>query len=107
MKTRRSFLAAVASGGVALSLASAEPAAAQSSSGSAAPSSSAKPPSAAALAAAVSMRAFDAGLSDAEVAAIAAGIDANRAGAQLNPKKKPLKNETGPDVHFAVRGDEA
>jgi len=106
MKTRRSFLAAVASGGVALSLASAEPAAAQSSPAPA-PSSSVTPPSAAALAAAVSMRAFDAGLSDAEVAAIAAGIDANRAGAQLNPKKKPLKNETGPDVHFAVRGDEA
>lgn len=53
------------------------------------------------------MRAFDPALTDTEVAAIAAGIDANRAGAQLNPKKKRLKNETGPAVHFAVGGDEA
>jgi hypothetical protein len=55
---------------------------------------------------AASMRAFDSALSDAEVAAIAAGIDANRAGALLNPKKKRLKNDVGPDVHFAVLGDE-
>lgn len=106
MKSRRSFLAAVASGGVALSLANPEPALAQSSP-SPAPASSAKPPSAAALAAATGMRAFDSGLSDAEVAAIAAGIDANRSGGQLNPKKKRLRNDVGPGVHFAVTGEEA
>jgi hypothetical protein len=102
MKKRRSFLAAVASGAVGLSLAALEPVSAQSSP-SPAPSGSAKPPSAAALAAAQAMRGFDPALTDVEIAAIATGIDANReAAAVLDPKKRRLTNADEPVLHFAA-----
>lgn len=101
MKNRRSFLAAVASGGAALSLA--KPSVAAGPSPSASPAASAKPPSAPATAFALSMRRFDATLSDAELQTIAKAIDVNNAAAQvLNPKKKRLPNALAPAVRFAV-----
>lgn len=105
MKNRRSFLAAVAGGGVSLALMS-KAADAQSSapvSPSPSPSASPKPPSAAALAMAVTFRTFDAKLSNEQVTLIARGIDDNRAaGAQLNSKKKRLKNSDEPVTRFAA-----
>src|SRR5271156_2912479 len=102
MKSRRSFLTTVASGGVGLSLAKIEVAAAQSTPAPS-PSASEKPPSAAALSTAAAMRAFDPQLTDADVTAIARGIDENRtAGARLNAKKKRLKNGDEPALRFAV-----
>jgi hypothetical protein len=107
MKKRRSFLAAVASGAVGLSLAALEPAGAQPSP-SPVPTGSAKPPSAAALAAAAAMRSFDPALTDVEIAAIATGIDATReTAAVLNPKKKRLTNADEPVLHFAARASDA
>jgi hypothetical protein len=54
-------------------------------------------PSPAALALALEMRAFDATLSDAQVDAIARGIDEARAhGAELSPTKKRLRNAIEP-----------
>jgi hypothetical protein len=104
MRKRRSFLAAVASGAVGLSLSALDPGAAQTSpSPSAAPGKS----SAAALAAAAAMRAFDPGLTDVEIAAIALGIDANRSGAAvLYPKKRRLANGDEPALQFAAASDE-
>jgi hypothetical protein len=108
MKSRRSFLASVASGGAALALAKADPAAAQSASPSPAPSASGKPASAAAIAYALTMRRFDSSLSDDDVQTIAKAIDANNDGAKaLNPKNKRLKNGDAPIVRFAVAGGEA
>jgi hypothetical protein len=102
MKKRRSFLAAVASGAVGLSLAALEPAGAQTSP-SPGPSGSAKPPSSAALAAASAMRSFDPALTDVEIEAIATGIDANReSAAALDSKKKRLTNADEPVLHFAA-----
>jgi hypothetical protein len=105
MKNRRSFLAAVAGGGVSLALLS-KAADAQSAAPvrpSPSPKSTPKPPSAAALAAAVVYRRFDAKLSDEQVTLIARSIDDNRAaGAQLNPKKKRLKNSDEPVTRFAA-----
>ena len=54
------------------------------------------------------MRAFDPALTDDEVTTIARGIDADRAtAAQLNPKKKRLRNGDEPAVRFTVPADEA
>jgi hypothetical protein len=107
MKNRRSFLAAVASGGVGLALAKVDPAVAQATP-SPAPSGSDKPASfgAAALAATLRTR-FDPALTDADVQTIAKAIDANSDAAKLlNPKKKRLKNGVAPIVRFAVAGGE-
>jgi hypothetical protein len=107
MKNRRSFLAAVASGGVGLALAKADPAVAQSTPAPAA-SASDKPVSAVSAAVALSMRQFDSALSDAELQTIAKAIDANDDAAKtLNPKKKRLKNGDAPVVVFTVAGGEA
>ena len=116
MKNRRSFISAVASGGVGLTLLARNTAAAQTVPASPLPpaaspppspraSTTAKPPSAAALAVAMTMRSFDAKLTDDEIATIARGIDDNRpAGAQLNPKKKRLRNGDEPITRFAADG---
>ena len=98
MKSRRSFLAAVASGGAGMSLAALDPAAA-------APP---KPPTSQSAALATTMRArFDTALTEADVRTIAQAIDANNVAAQaLNPKKKRLKNGDAPIVRFSVSGGE-
>jgi hypothetical protein len=109
MKNRRSFLAAVASGSVGLSLVSPVPAAAQSpATPSPAPSPSGKHASFGSAAMAATMRSrFDPALTDADLQTIAKAIDANNdAAKQLNPKKKPLKNGDAPAVRFAVLGGE-
>lgn len=107
MKNRRTFLAAIASGGVGLSLLTLDPAAAQSSpAASPVPSPSDKAASfgAAALAATMRVR-FDPALTDADLQTIAKAIDANVDAAKLlNPKKKPLENGDEPAVHFAATG---
>jgi hypothetical protein len=105
MKNRRSFLAAVASGGVGIALTTTEPAVAQATPAPS-PSASAKPPSDEAAALAAAMRArFDSTLTDADVQRIAKAIDANaEAALALNPKKKRLKNGDAPAVRFAVPG---
>jgi mono/diheme cytochrome c family protein len=52
---------------------------------------------------AASMRRFDAKLSDAQIAKIAAGIaSAHAAGKALNPKKKRLKNADQPATPFSL-----
>ncbi len=49
------------------------------------------------------MRRFDAKLSDAQIAKIAAGIaSAHAAGKALNPKKKRLKNADQPATPFSL-----
>jgi stage V sporulation protein SpoVS len=97
-KSRRSFLAAVASGSAGMSLAALDPVAAATP----------KPPTSQAVALATAMRArFDADLTAADVRAIAQAIDANDVAAQtLNPKKKRLKNGDAPIVRFTVPGGE-
>jgi hypothetical protein len=108
MKNRRAFLASVASGGLGLVLVKADPAVAQSATPFPSPSASSKPASASAVATALSMRRFDAALTDDDVQTIAKAIDANNDGARaLNPKKKRLKNGDAPIVRFAVAGGEA
>lgn len=107
MKNRRSFLAAVAGGGVGFAIlskgAGAQTAAPSPPAAPPAPKPSAKPPSAAALAAATAFRAFDPQLPDETIETIARGIDDNRAaGAQLNPKGRRLKNSDEPVAHFAA-----
>jgi len=65
----------------------------------------AKRPSAAALAMAATFLRFDPELDDAEVQTIARGIDDSvKAGAVLNPKKKPLQNGDEPVTIFSVTG---
>jgi hypothetical protein len=60
-------------------------------------------PSAVALAAAATYRRFDPSLTDSEIATIAAGIDDNvKAGAVLNPARKPLRNSDEPVTRFAA-----
>jgi hypothetical protein len=107
MKNRRSFLAAVASGGVGLSLATPGAATAQSAPVPS-PSPSATPASIGSDAMAATMRTrFDPALTDADLQTIAKAIDANNDAAKLlNPKKKRLKNGDAPAVHFAVIGDD-
>jgi hypothetical protein len=104
MKSRRSFLAAAATGGVALALA--DTAVAQVTPAplaSPAATASAKVPSFGAAAIAATMREIDPALTQDQVDTIARGIDANRAAARtLNPKKKRLKNADGPAVTFAI-----
>jgi hypothetical protein len=57
---------------------------------------------------ALTMRPFDAALSDDEVQTIAKAIDANNDAARtLNPKNKRLENGDAPIVRFAVAGGEA
>lgn len=112
MADRRSFLGTVS--GIAATVllardadaqtapaASASPASASPAPG---PSASPKPASPQASAIAASMRRFDPALSDADVATVAQGIDANRAGAaRLNPRKATaLKNGDEPVTRFAV-----
>jgi hypothetical protein len=97
-KSRRSFLAAVASGGAGMSLAALDPVAAATP----------RPPSSQSEALAAGMRSgFDPTLSDADVQTIAQAIDANNVAARvLNPKKKRLKNGDAPIVRFTVPGGE-
>jgi hypothetical protein len=86
-------------------LAALESAGAQTTASSPSPAAtgSAKPPSASALATAQDMRRFDPALTDADIVAIAAGIDANRdAAGVLDPKKKRLANADEPALHFAA-----
>ncbi|GAC1414143.1 MAG: hypothetical protein NVSMB64_24340 [Candidatus Velthaea sp.] len=65
--------------------------------------STGKPPSAAAVAMAATFRSFDPALSDDQLHQIAQNIDDNRAaGAQLNPRKKPLKNSDEPVARFSA-----
>lgn len=110
MADRRSFLGAVS--GVAASVLLAAPAEGQTPPSSAAPgaplpspSASPKAPSAAAAAIAASMRRFDPQLSDADLDAIARGIDDNRRGeARLNPHRATgLRNADEPATRFSVR----
>jgi hypothetical protein len=116
MADRRSFLGAVS--GVAASVLLASQADAQATAPDAPPkspspapapspaaSASPKPASAPAAAIALSMRRFDAALSDKDVDGIAHAIDDNRKGAaRLNPRKATaLKNADEPVTRFAVR----
>lgn len=115
MSDRRSFLGAVS--GVAASVLLASRADAQapapeappkttlpSAQPSPKPSASPKPASALAAATALSMRRFDANLSDKDLDTIAHAIDDNRKGAaRLNPNKATaLKNGDEPVTRFAV-----
>jgi hypothetical protein len=99
MKNRRGFLVALSgiSGAVAVAPLVAE---------TAAPAAAAAPekaPSAAALAIAATFRAFDARLRDADLTAIARGIDESRAaGVGLNPATHPLANSDEMVVRFAA-----
>jgi len=109
MADRRSFLGAVS--GVAASVLLASPADAQAPPPVAPPASphpsaspAAKPASAYAVAAAAAMRRFDARLSDADLDAIAHGIDDDlHEGARLNPHRATaLKNADEPVLRFSV-----
>jgi hypothetical protein len=105
MKNRRSFLAAVAGGGVSLALLSKAADAQTDAPAMPAPSPSGKvkPPSALSLATAATFRRFDSQLSDEQVTSIARALDENRdAGSALNPKKKRLKNSDEPVTRFAA-----
>jgi mono/diheme cytochrome c family protein len=104
MADRRTFLGAVSGAATTLLLAAGS-AAADPATPAPAPTSSpvAKPPSAAAQATAATMRRFDPTLTDAELEAIARGIDENAAGAVLNPHHATaLHNSDEPVLHFAV-----
>lgn len=122
MKNRRSFLAAVVSGGAGLALlskgASAQtaqpalpsavpsetptPASAGSPQPTAQPSSG-KAPSPMALAIAATYTAFDPQLTEDQLRAIAVQIDESRsAGGRLDPKKKRLRNGDEPVTSFHV-----
>ena len=107
MKNRRSFLTAVASGGVGLALVTPVPAVAQSTPAPS-PSPTGKLASFGSAAMAATMRTrFDPALTDADLQTIAKAIDANNDAAKLlNPKKKRRKNGDAPAVHFAVAGDD-
>lgn len=60
-------------------------------------------PSASAREFALRMRAFDPKLTDAEIAAIAAGVEANwKLGDTINHKGRTLKNSDEPDPSFRV-----
>ena len=107
MKTRRTFLTAVASGGVALSLAAPESAIAQVTPAPLTPAPLATAtslPSFGAAAFAAKMRAeIDPALTQDQLDVIARAIDANSLAARtLNPKKKRLANSAGPAVHFML-----
>ncbi|MFN2459253.1 MAG: hypothetical protein ABR591_00970 [Candidatus Velthaea sp.] len=103
MKNRRSFLAVVAGGGVSFALLTKGAGAQTAAPSPPSPQPSRKEPSAAALAAAAAFRTFDPHLSDDTIKTIARGIDDNRsAGAQLNPKKRRLKNSDEPVARFAA-----
>jgi len=66
-------------------------------------SAAAQAPSAEALAAALSMRRFDAALTDDEIARIARDIDgARKLGARLNPANRRLANSDEPVTSFIV-----
>jgi hypothetical protein len=98
MKNRKQFLSALSASGASLVLAATADRRVAVSASAAAP-----PPSAASVAIAATMRRFDPHLTDAELEAIARGIDENaRAGAALNPKKRPLRNGDDLVVHFTV-----
>jgi len=115
MADRRSFLGAAVSGVAASVLLAAKagaqagppeppPATSPRPSPSPAPSASPKPPSPLAAALALSMRRFDANLSEKDLDTIAHAIDDNRKGAvRLNPSKATfLKNADEPVTRFAV-----
>lgn len=94
--TRRSFLAAAASG----ALVAAAPASPQPS-GSSSPSPKPEKISDAARALASSMRKFDPDLSDKAVETIAQGIDGNlKLGQAIDPKGRALKNWDEPASTF-------
>lgn len=94
MRTRKDFLAAAASAGALLA---ARPAAA------ATPAKAGRKSGEIARLFAQQMRAFDPRLSDAQVAAIAKGIDENlRLGKAINPHGTALKNSDEPATIFEV-----
>lgn len=103
---RKTFLTALTASGAAYlaqSAADAQSPPPGAPSPSPAASDGAKPASAAALATATAMRVFDPGLSDAQIARIAADIDEQNAyGSALNPKKAPLRNADEPVTTFTV-----
>lgn len=112
MKNRRSFLTAVASGSVGLSLVARDPVGAQVTQVTPAPlmpavapaPSATKLPSfqSAALAEGFNVE-LGAGLTDEQRTAVAFAIDANRKAAlALNPRKKRLRNSDEPVIRFAV-----
>lgn len=105
MADRRSFLGAVSGAAVSVVLAKAAEAqtAPDKPSPSPHPSASPKPPSAAARAQAETMRAFDPGLSDAQLETIARGIDGgSAAGQKLNQHGRVLRNDDEPVTRFHV-----
>lgn len=111
MKNRKSFLATIGVTGATLALGvraeaapSATPAAESSATPSPGPVATPSPaPSAEALAAAHAMRRFDARLGDAELAAIARGIDDNAKAANGRDARKPhLANGDEPVTSFVV-----
>jgi ABC-type transport system substrate-binding protein len=100
VKSRRTFLSAVAAGSVGLALGASDAATADAP---AAAATSAPAPSAAATAYAATMRSFDPHLTDADLTAIARAVDANLSAArQLHPKPRPLQNSDEPAVRFAA-----
>ncbi len=119
VKNRKAFLAALSFTGASLALRARSDA---QQSPSPAPSAAATParevappatkrrpkqkgPSAAALAVATTFRRFDSSLNDEDITTIARGIDDSvKAGASLNPKKKPLRNGDEPVTIFTVPG---
>jgi hypothetical protein len=101
MKNRRSFLASVAGGGAGI-------AAAQATAAPVLVAASTPPPTSGAAAFAATMRKrFDAGLTQAQLDAIAHGIDANAKAAATLTAKQRLKNSDEPVLRFRVAGDEA
>ena len=101
MRTRKEFIAAAAAGAGALLAA---PAAAQTPPAPAATATPApRKTSEAATALAARMRAFDAKLTDEELATIAEGIDGNlQIGRGLNPKGTAIPNSIEPATSFKV-----
>jgi hypothetical protein len=103
-------LAAVASGGAGLALANVDPAGAQATAAPPAPVVTSTPsPSFGAAAFAATMRGrFDAHLTQADLDAIARGVDVNaKTAAASRSGKKRLSNSDAPAVRFRVAGDEA
>jgi hypothetical protein len=111
MADRRSFLGAVSTVAATALLAKAAPAQtapdkpspAPAPAAPPAPGASPKPPSAAGRAQAQAMRAFDPGLSDAQIETIARGIDGNAAaGQKLNRRGRELRNGDEPVTRFRL-----
>jgi hypothetical protein len=118
MKSRRTFLTAVAAGSAGLALSARDAASAQMTPAPLTPATTPVPspaatatgklPSFGAAAIAATMREIDPALTQEQIDAIAKAIDANRDAAKaLNPKKKRLKNSDEPILRFAVPGGDA